>query len=494
MKLNSIRIFVITILVIGITAGTVAAQQAPPASTWQLKIGSVPVWGSVRIRMEDWDWFESTNANNDYTFEAALLRVGLGQQLSKLDWQVEGAFPLLVNIPDDAIAPAPEGQLGLGASYFAASGRQSGTGFIKQAFLRIKGFAGDAPSSLRFGRFDFAEGTEVIPADPKLAVLKKEHVANRLLGPFTFTHIQRSFDGVQYTRNTKDWNLTVLGGRPVEGVFQLDGWSELNVEFLYGSFTKPILGKSAQNEARVFAIYYQDGRNTLKADNRPQAVRQADQDAIRVTTIAGDFISAIKVGGGTFDWLFWGAAQFGSWGVLDHGASAVAVEAGYQFPGKMQPWVRAGYFRSTGDDDPTDGDHGTFFQILPTPRVYARTPFYNLMNNEDTFVQLMLKPCKQLSLRSDVHFLALTNKHDLWYTGGGAFQANTFGYAGRPSGGKQSLGTFVDVSADYAFTQWTSATFYIGGSHGGDVEANIYKAGGEHPTLHFFYLELNQRF
>ena len=61
----------------------------------------------------------------------------------------KGAFPLLVNLPTRAIAPAPQGQLGLGASYFAASGKQDGSAILRQAFVRFKGLGGDKPSSLR---------------------------------------------------------------------------------------------------------------------------------------------------------------------------------------------------------------------------------------------------------------------------------------------------------------------------------------------------------
>lgn len=475
------------------------AATPPPAPSalpppWQIKLGSVSVNGSLRLRMESWDWFQSATANNDYTFGAAWLRVGLGQQRPKFDWQVEGGFPLLINIPDDAIGPAPEGQLGLGASYFAASGRQSGTGFIKQAFLRLKGFAGDQASTLRFGRFDFAEGAETTPADATLALIKRDRIANRLLGPFTFTHIQRSFDGAHYVRNTKDWNLTVAGGRPTEGVFQLDGWGELDVDFLYGCFTKNLPATSAQSEARGFVLYYRDGRDTLKADNRPAPARSADHDNINITTFGGNFISAIKTGSGTIDLLFWVAGQAGSWGLQDHSAGAFAAEAGYQFPSRLQPWIRGGYFKSTGDGNPLDDKHKTFFQVLPTPRVYARTPFFNLMNNEDYFAEFMIKPTTKMSVRTDIHGLRLSNRADLWYTGGGAFQDQTFGFAGRPSFGQNSLGTLFDLSVDYNFARWTSATVYIAGVHGGDVPAAIYKSGGDHPPLHFFYLEFSQRF
>jgi len=45
------------------------------------------------------------------------------------------------------------------------------------------------------------------------------------------------------------------------------------------------------------------------------------------------------------------------------------AEAGWQAPAKTlwKPWFRAGVAYGSGDNDPKDGKHGTFFQILPTP-------------------------------------------------------------------------------------------------------------------------------
>ncbi|MBK7600020.1 MAG: alginate export family protein [Acidobacteria bacterium] len=132
-----------------------------------------------------------------------------------------------------------------------------------------------------------------------------------------------------------------------------------------------------------------------------------------------------------------GAGQFGDWGRLAHRAGAIALEGGYQFSGgwadKLKPWLRAGYFRSSGTAIPLAASHNTFFQVLPTPRIYARFPFYDLVNNEDVFAEFRLKPHSKVGLRTDIHHLRLSNTNDQWYLGGGAFQNGTFGYAGRPS-------------------------------------------------------------
>jgi len=135
-----------------------------------------------------------------------------------------------------------------------------------------------------------------------------------------------------------------------------------------------------------------------------------------------------------------------------------------------------------------------FGLTYPTPRIYARFPFFNLMNNEDLFAQLRLKPHKRLSLRSDVRYLRLSNPSDLWYTGGGAFQQKTFGFVGRPTGGKKDLGTLFDLSLDYNLTPNTILGLYASDVRGGSVAGNVCPQNGPHPSANHFYLELMQRF
>jgi hypothetical protein len=475
------------------------AQQMNPAITPSPappRLGSLTVTGSLRLRFESWDWFETTSANSNYNFGAATLRLAIGQQKDGFDWQVEGAAPVLIGLPDNAIAPAPQGQLGLGGTYFAANGRRDGSIFIKQAFIRFKGIGSDKASSLKLGRFEFNDGTEVIPTDTSLATVKRDHIAQRLIGTFGFTHVGRSFDGVHFSRTSKLGNFTFVGARPTEGVFQLRGWNQLDVDFYYGAFTKPLKTKTSESDLRVFALHYHDGRRVLKTDNRPQAMRAADNEKIRLTTAGGHYIGVAKAGSGKADVLIWGAGQFGDWGTLNHRGAAIAAEGGYQFGGnktadRIKPWIRAGYFRSTGDGDPSDNTHGTFFQVLPTPRIYARFPFFNLVNNEDVFAQLRLKPHSRIGLRTDVHHLRLSNANDQWYLGGGAFQKNTFGYTGRPGNGQKTLGTMVDFSLDYALTPTTALTFYIAGVCGGGVTERTYPHGG---NSRFAYLEITKRF
>jgi hypothetical protein len=241
--------------------------------------------------------------------------------------------------------------------------------------------------------------------------------------------------------------------------------------------------------ARAFGIGYHDGRTGLtKTDNRPLAVRQVDHKNIRLGTYGGSLIATQPAGPGTLDFIFWGALQNGAWGTQTQSAGAVALEGGYRFTKvPTTPWFRGGWWRATGDNNPSDSKNNTFFVVLPTPRVYARLPFYNLMNSTDSFVQLMDRPHKGLELRSDLHWLDLTSSHDLWYLGGGAFDNKVFGFTGRPANGHSSFASVWDASSDWQATKNVAVNFYYGHGWGKSVIGAIYPTN---KPIQFGYVEL----
>ena len=73
-----------------------------------------------------------------------------------------------------------------------------------------------------------------------------------------------------------------------------------------------------------------------------------------------------------------------------------------------------GFYDGSGDDNPSDKTHGTFFQVLPTPRPYARFPFFDMVNNRDINASLILRPHKQVTISSEFHALRLSSEKDLF--------------------------------------------------------------------------------
>ena len=466
-----------------------AAQTSSP-----IVVGDLRISGSLRTRVESWDWF-SRSAGSDYTYPGSILRLSVGASRPAFDWQVEFALPVLLGLRDDAIAPGAQGQLGFGATYFAANGRNSNAAipFVKQGFIRFNEMGGITGQSLKLGRMEFIDGTEAVSKDPTLAQLERDRIAHRLIGNFGFSHVGRSFDGVQYSLNRSRLNLTLLAARPTRGVFQVDGWGELKANVFYGALTGQAPGTRASAEWRLFGLGYSDYRDgVVKTDNRTLTARAADTGHINIGTYGGHYLQTLQSSHGTVDLLVWGALQNGSWGRLAQRSGALAIEAGWQPPvlRAVRPWVRGGFDYGSGDRNPNDGIHGTFFQILPTPRVYARFPFFNMMNNRDAFGELVLRPSKFVTIRADIHSLALANRNDLWYSGGGMYQPWTFGYTGRPSNGQSGLATLFDVSADYNVNAHAAIVGYYGHAGGKQVVESIYPNGKK---TNFSYLELTFR-
>jgi hypothetical protein len=464
--------------------------QTPPAPTTPSNPHAVNFTIYERARSVAWQFFAAPPYESTYGYGESLLRLSVSQTLPQWDWQAELTTASVLDLPTDAVSPVTaQGQLGLGGTYYASNGNNNYpvAAFFKQGYLRRH--FGEGDSNVRLGRFEFFEGMETKPKNPTIAWLQPNRVSQRLISNFGFTVAQRSFDGVEghIAPSAASWDITGMAARSDQGVFNMNGNPELNVDIQYLAFTKYDFNQHVQ--WRVFGIGYHDGRTGItKTDNRPLAVRQADHKNIRLGTYGGDFVASAPVAGGNFDFLFWGALQNGNWGKQGDYAAGAAVEAGYQLTHTVTaPWFRAGWWRSTGDNNPNDNEHNTFFQILPTPRNYARFPFYNLMNSSDEFIEVMDKPVKRVAVRSDLHWLQLTSSKDLWYQGGGAFDNKVFGYTGRPANGHSSFSSMADVSADWTVTKTVGLNFYYGYAWGKSAISAIY------PTDHdaqFGYAEL----
>jgi hypothetical protein len=448
-----------------------------------------------RARVEFVNWFRPpSDAVDDgverYSFLGNQLRAGLRGTYPHLQFTLELQHTQLLGLPEDATLPAPLGNLGPGATYFAHTRDSSqGKTFVKQGHVTVRrsGFAAT------LGRFEVSDGLETLPGDPTLAWLKRSRLAERLVGPFGYTHVTRSFDGARFVYDRPGWNATAFAARPTRGGFEVSANREIAGVGLAGlAVTAKQPFERSPADFRLFYLYYEDRRRApVKVDNRPLDLRRADRGSIRIDTWGGHGAMVREAGSGAIDGLVWGVIQTGAWGLLEHDAWAYALEVGYQWPQVAgAPWLRAGYNRSSGDKDPADRDHGSFFQVLPTARIYAQFPFFNLMNNEDLFVQLIAKPHPRLTVRGDLHRLRLTEASDLWYAGGGATNERVFGFSGIPSGGERDLAVLADLGLTLRLSQRITAYVYVGRAFGQEV---VRESFAEEDAT-YGYLELTFRY
>jgi hypothetical protein len=470
-----------TLGVSGLIASPVVAQDR----------GAVTPIASLRVRHETWDWFDAGAAGR-YGLTGLHARLGAIQDAPRFGWRFELAAPALLGLPSDAVQPGTAGQLGLGGTYFAANdNRRDVAGlWIKQATLRF-GREGRDAKSLRVGRFEFSDGGEWAPADPALARVRQQRVAQRLLGPFGFTHGQRSFDGLQVQSSRRSRNVTLAAFRPTSGVFMVDGGRTLDVRVAYAAINVEGRLGGRPSDFRAFAIHYDDRRGTVPVDARPLALRQTASRDVRITTLGAHIIQRYGSPERPVDLLLWGARQFGDWSDLRQSSGAFVAELGWRDLARAtQPGLRLGFSRTSGDGNPADGVHGTFHQMLPTPRAFALFPFHNMQNLQEVFAAADLRVTPTLTARASGHHLQLSEARDLWTLGGGAFDDAVFGFPGRPSGDARAMGNAVSLSLAWQPTRQLQLELFASQASGGDVMAATY--GAARPAR-LVYLETTVR-
>lgn len=445
---------------------------------------------SLRSRYEFVDWFQpaDTAVDNDYAYAHTKLQFGARYKSEQVKAFVQGQYFQLYDLPEHGIGP--------GDSYFKTNGLDHSPGdvILRQAYLA---FSGPTLESTSFdwlvGRAFYSNGGEVITDNKELESIKQQRIYNRVLGTFDFT-AGRSFDSV---RGTAHWNDTghFTGSymRPTQGGFATDGSEEMDINLATAALTTDPDAYPGIGEAQLFYYFYGDTRDdsVVKTDNRAAEVRAADTENIAISNIGFHWIQIIPEDDVSFNTLVWAIAQVGDWGNQDHEAAAFALEAEAKLNSlPLKPSIRVGYNWGSGDSDPNDGDHETFFVMLPTVRQYAQTPFFNMMNNEDIFGRLTLTATDKIKIGGDFHYLRLQNGRDLFYSGGGANKdRDQFGINGSLADGSEEIGYLFDVSVSYNITAYLTGSVYYGHLAGGDVPDALFADG----DINYGYVELTAK-
>jgi uncharacterized protein with beta-barrel porin domain len=100
------------------------------------------------------------------------------------------------------------------------------------------------------------------------------------------------------------------------------------------------------------------------------------------------------------------------------------------------------------------------------------------MNSSDVFAELVLQPHARVTLRTDYHWLQVTESRDLWYQGGGAINRDVFGYAGSPANGERGLAQLVDLSITVQVLEQLTLGAYYGHAFGGSVVGQSFAGRG----------------
>ena len=453
---------------------------------------------SDRLRGEFVSWFDPAGpkSNNNYNFFANRARFGATLGFPTVEFVVEGQDTRMVNLPgadsiNSGAGTANLGTLGPGALYYTNTRtRDQGEVFLHLGYATLRDF-GLPGVSARFGRFGYNSGLEKPAHDPTVLWLQRSRISQRLIGNFDYTNVGRSFDGVQVLYDRDPLNVTLMGSHPTFGGFNVNANKEIDhVDVAAGTVSLVEPEGIAPTSAQFFYMYYGDRRGLVATDNRTRdlpanqtcstgnnryLIRSCDSGDIAISTFGMDGIHVFDVGPGKLDLLGWVAGQFGDWQALHHTGWAYVAEAGYQLPDvALKPWLRTGFSRASGDKNKADRDHNTFFQMIPTARLYALFPFYNMMNDQDLFLQGIVRPLSGVTVTVSGHWLRATESADLWYSGGGATSNTFFGYAGNASGGRHELSYLTDLEISYAVNPHLTCYAYYGRALGqGIVSANF---------------------
>jgi len=327
-------------------------------------------------------------------------------------------------------------------------------------------------------------GQEVLYPEPAWRYLKTARLGERLVGTVGWSHVERAYDGAAGAFERGGVQLYGFAARPTTGVFDAEDGYEHQSDITLGGAALTLKRGTlvANSELGVFALGYQDDRPISDGGLA---------DEVEVATFGAHWLGVYPLGPGNLDVLLWGAGQLGDYDGLDHAAAAGIVELGYQLaklPGK--PWLRAGLNIASGDGDPGDGDHETFFNLLPTNHLYYgfadQLAFQNLTN---WFVQLRAAPHPMLALNLFVHWFELTDPDDARYAGTGAFSKSAFGFPAQPSNGLSHVGVEYDVVA--TITPHETTTIELGYAY---LDGGAAFRSSAQRDLHFFYASLELRY
>jgi hypothetical protein len=439
MRLPSLPLVAVTFaLATPVAAQTPSAAPPPdgfhagPSLYWKSGPHRVDASFVARVRMEGWDSFSATNPDWDW-FTGTRIRFSLKYDYAgKITAYLEGQDARLHGLDADLGPPA--------RIYFLNGGLDSdahGTD-LRQAWLELRPAEG---VSLRVGRQDIKLGSEVSYSEPNWKYLKAARLGERLVGTVGWTHVERSNDAGALTIDRGGHVVYAFAARPTQGVFDAEAAYRPQHGLVYGGAAWTVKrGEWLPNtELGFFALAYDDDR---------AASDGGLPGGVDVYTFGASWLGVYTLGPGRLDALGWAAGQTGDFSALEHSAYAGVLEAGYQLPGLWsKPWLRVGINFASGDSDPADGEHHTFFNLLPTNHLYyGFADQLALQNLKDLFVQLRLLPFEKLQLNAFVHYFSLMEEDDARYAGTGAFN-ETFGYVASPSGGSRTIGVEYDLVA-----------------------------------------------
>ena len=260
---------------------------------------------------------------------------------------------------------------------------------IHQAYLDVGSPAsGSLPVSLRIGRQKLVYGSQ------------------RMVSPLEWVNTARVFDGARIR----------VGAGPDR---KLDAFATRLVPVTPTGLNDHGPTGSRMFNSQLHGVYYTD----------TALVAGATVEGYWLLRRAARLDDAVHTIGTRVDtrhgsWAFDGelAGQTGSHGSLKHRAALVHLGGSYttDLPGRLK--LGTAFNAGSGDDDPTDGVHGTFDQLYPLGHAYyGYMDMFALQNLRNTEVTVEAALPRRTTLRVALQdFALISTGADAWYNVGGA--------------------------------------------------------------------------
>ncbi|ABS63996.1 conserved hypothetical protein [Parvibaculum lavamentivorans DS-1] len=186
-----------------------------------------------------------------------------------------------------------------------------------------------------------------------------------------------------------------------------------------------------------------------------------------------------------WDWNLESLYQFGSFGAGDISAWTVASETGYRWEtAAWQPRVALSANIASGDDDPADGDLGTFSPLFPRGNYFSEAAVLGPRNFYNLHAFLTVEPAQDWTLTTDVNFFWRLETEDGVYTPGGSL------LRGPGGSDERFVGSAFSLSSSHTLSQRIDATaIYTHFSAGDFLEST-----GSSADIDFLELTLRFRF
>jgi len=362
-----------------------------PAEVWydQLKKLDVTdnIWlsigGSSRVRLESWDDFAFSSADNDATYVAyrSFLHadVHVGDHLRVF---IQGRYS---NLTDRDLPGGKRDTLDVDRWD------------IWNTFIETNFSLGGADFMFRAGRQELQYGAE------------------RLIGPLNWSNTRRIFDGAlaRVTGPESRWRLDAFVTAPV--IIDGDNFTFNDTDddrFFSGVYYTRQLGNNGHG-LDLYVLALNEDEDIAVADDR--------------YTIGGRAWGPIA---GNWSFEIEAAYQFGDTTIEglsvdreeDIQAWMVTAEVTRSFPNTpWTPWATLGFDYASGDNDPDDDDNGTFDQLFPTG--HAHLGFIDTIGRQNIIDARLTAGAwpieKKLRLRADLHFFWRAEEDDGVYNAGG---------------------------------------------------------------------------